>query len=349
MNVAVVVARPPFATNRPTQIARALTRELSDHGFGAQLVELPFRADGMETITDAMLASALVEVDVADRVVAVNFPGYYAQHDSKVLWLLERHRPVYELWSDDSAADDTAGGGPVPDVRSASAIRHAVIRADNACFSTSHALYVASEEAYDAVRHYNGCAAGVLHPPPTVTVEGATGAGDYVLMSALAGAGTDARVDLVLDAIGRVRSAVRLVVTAPTARARDDAAGLVRERGLEDRVEIVSSTDQREAAALVAGALALVIVPRQGDDVSSVLDAFGARTAVVTATDAGAPQRFVDDAGGCVVEPDAGALADAFDTLFADRAATARIGEAGFERLRALDLSWTKVVEALTA
>lgn len=343
MNVAVVVTRPPFATNRPTQIARALTRELRGHGFGAQLVELPFRSDGADTITDAMLASALVEVDVADRVVAVNFPGYYAQHDSKVLWLLERHRPVYELWDDDTSVD----GDPASDGRSADGFRHAIIRADNTCFSTSRALYVGSDEAYDAVRHYNGCTAGVLHPPPTVNVDGAADAGEFLVVSALPGAG--ARLDLVLDAMARVHSAVRLVVTAPTARVRDDATDLVRAHRIGERVDVASTADEHDEAALVSRALAVVVVPRHGDDVSSVLDAFRLRTAVVTVSDSGAPRRFVDDAGGYVVDPDADALADAFDALFADRAAAARVGDAGFERLRVLDLSWTKVVEALTA
>ena len=41
------------------------------------------------------------------------------------------------------------------------------------------------------------------------------------------------------------------------------------------------------------------------------------------------------------------ALAEALDRLWADRAAAANLGRRGFERLRAMNLSWSYVVERL--
>jgi glycosyltransferase involved in cell wall biosynthesis len=67
---------------------------------------------------------------------------------------------------------------------------------------------------------------------------------------------------------------------------------------------------------------------------------------VITTPDAGGPLEFVSDGvNGLVVEPSPEAVASAVNSLAADRARAARLGDAGYERARLV--TWDGVVEKL--
>jgi glycosyltransferase involved in cell wall biosynthesis len=69
---------------------------------------------------------------------------------------------------------------------------------------------------------------------------------------------------------------------------------------------------------------------------------------VVTCGDSGGVLEFVTDGdNGVVTAPEPAALAEALDRLWADRAGAASLGRRGFERLCAMNLSWTYVVQRL--
>jgi glycosyltransferase involved in cell wall biosynthesis len=67
---------------------------------------------------------------------------------------------------------------------------------------------------------------------------------------------------------------------------------------------------------------------------------------VVTATDSGGPNEFVlDGVNGFVRAPEPDAFADAINRLAADRGRAASMGDAGYERARAI--TWDGVIEKL--
>ena len=76
------------------------------------------------------------------------------------------------------------------------------------------------------------------------------------------------------------------------------------------------------------------------------LEAFLARKPVVTTTDAGGPLEFVEDGvTGAVVDPTPEALGAAIARLAPNRTNAQSLGDAGFERARAI--TWDGVVDRL--
>jgi glycosyltransferase involved in cell wall biosynthesis len=70
---------------------------------------------------------------------------------------------------------------------------------------------------------------------------------------------------------------------------------------------------------------------------------------VITTTDSGGILSLVkQDETGCVVEPNARALAAAMDELFEDTQRTRRMGASALELVRSMKLTWEHVVDTLT-
>ncbi len=78
------------------------------------------------------------------------------------------------------------------------------------------------------------------------------------------------------------------------------------------------------------------------------IEGMAAARPVVTVTDSGGPLEFVrDDETGLVCPPEPRPIAEAFDRLFTDRDAAARLGEAGHGLIRAEVPRWPDVIARL--
>ena len=101
---------------------------------------------------------------------------------------------------------------------------------------------------------------------------------------------------------------------------------------------------------MYAHALGVVFVPRDEDLGYITLEAMYAAKPVITCTDSGGPLEFVlPGQTGWVTEPTPEALAEAIEALWANKARSAAMGQAGRERVQSLGLSWDRVVETLCA
>lgn len=70
---------------------------------------------------------------------------------------------------------------------------------------------------------------------------------------------------------------------------------------------------------------------------------------MITCSDSGGALTLVKDGvTGYVVSPDSKDAAAAMDRLYLDKAAARRMGEAGLDLVRSLQISWDRVIEALT-
>ena len=118
--------------------------------------------------------------------------------------------------------------------------------------------------------------------------------------------------------------------------------------GVEDRVQLLGFVSAEELVDLYAGCRAAYYAPLNEDYGYVTVEAFLSRKPVVTTKDAGGPLEFVeDDVSGVVAPPEAAALAQAIDRLWALPESRLRdMGEAGFARVR--DISWDHVIDRLT-
>jgi glycosyltransferase involved in cell wall biosynthesis len=71
---------------------------------------------------------------------------------------------------------------------------------------------------------------------------------------------------------------------------------------------------------------------------------------VITCTDSGGPLEFTRDGEtGCVVAPDPEEIARAIDSLYGDKTRAAELGQRGRETYEGMNISWSNVVDRLTA
>jgi len=69
---------------------------------------------------------------------------------------------------------------------------------------------------------------------------------------------------------------------------------------------------------------------------------------VITCTDSGGPLEFVEDqVTGYVCDPDPKVIARAIDALYADKQKAKAMGQAGYNKYHAANISWDHVIETL--
>lgn len=150
------------------------------------------------------------------------------------------------------------------------------------------------------------------------------------------------RIDLLIRAMRHVKAPVPLRI-AGTGPEEDDLRQLA---AGDPRIELLGFVTDREAERLYAGALVVPYVPYEEDYGLVTIEAMSCGKPVITTTDAGGPNEFVDPGvTGLRVDPDPALLGDAIDSLCADSARARSMGQAA--RRRVQQISWSHVVRGL--
>jgi len=345
MRVIVASTYVPLLRGGGVQIVDELVLALREHGHEVDTVMLPFHSHPPEML-EQMLALRLTDLSQSgDRLIAIRTPSYILPHPDKVLWFIHHHRGAYDLWGSEL--------GDIPNTAEGRRLRAAIKATDDRYLPEAKRIYTNSRVVGDRLREFSGLESEVLYPP-LWKPDGyrCDGYGDFVFYPSRLTLGKRQR--LLVEAMAHVRSGVRAVIAGSPDDPSELTAlqALVVERGVQDRVEIVGGwMAQERKEELMATALGCVYIPFDEDSYGYVsLEAYHSRKPVVTCSDSGGTLEIVEDGvTGRVTEPTPEALAEALDDLHADRAAAARMGEAGFERMDELGISWAHVVESLTA
>jgi len=339
--VAVCEAQVPFVHGGAELHVRGLVDQLRQRGYRAERVSVPFKWYPKEELLTHAAAWRMVDLSESngeriDLVVATKFPTYFVRHPHKVTWLFHQYRAIYDLcgtaYSEFSHTE--------ADVR----LRDKLMALDRGALTESAAIFSNARNTAARLAHYNGVAAEPLYHPPPLAGKLKDGAsGDYFL--SVGRLETVKRVDLIIAALARVAPPLRLVVVGdgPLRRQLEERAAA---EGVADRVTFTGGIAEDALVDLYAGACAVVFPPYDEDYGYITLEAFLARKPVVTTTDAGGPLEFVDDGvTGLVASPDADAIGAAMSRLAQDRRLAQSLGDAGYERARAI--TWDGVVERL--
>jgi glycosyltransferase involved in cell wall biosynthesis len=331
----------PFVQGGAEFLVRELVRHLRGHGYLTETVSLPFKWYPKEEILAHAAAWRLVDLSESsgrpiDVAIASKFPSYFVRHPKKVTWLVHQYRAAYELC-----------GTPYSDfehVEADVALRASLARLDTEMLSESRRLFTIARNVSARLEKFNGLRADPLYHPPRLADRLVGGPyGDYVL--AVGRLESVKRVDLALRAMAFVDRPLRLLVAGEGTQ-RENHERQAEAAGLTDRVEFLGRVDDEELLELYASALAIVYAPYDEDYGYVTLEGFLARKPVITARDSGGTLEFVQQGlNGIVCEPEPEAIAAAINGLAADRARAKALGEAGFERARAI--TWDGVVERL--
>jgi glycosyltransferase involved in cell wall biosynthesis len=343
--IVVCEAQVPFVHGGAEAHVRELLRELVARGYQAELVSVPFKWYPKDEILPHAAAWRLLDLSESngrpiDRVIASKFPTYFVRHPDKVAWLIHQYRAAYELcgtvYSDFGHTERDVG------------LRDTIIRLDTEMLGECRRLFANAQNTADRVRKYNGLDAEALYHPPRLArplAAADVSYGDYVL--SVGRIESVKRVDLLVSAMARVDTPMRLVVAGDgTQRANVERAAA--EAGVADRVDFLGTVDDARLLELYRDALAVLYPPYDEDFGYVTLEAFLSRKPVVTATDSGGPTEFViDGVNGFVRPPDAEAFADAVNALARDRRRAAAMGAAGYDRAKLI--TWDGVIEKLVS
>jgi len=344
MKLAIVNNCVPFVAGGAEHLAEALTQKLREYGHEAVLIRIPFRWDPPTKIIESMLACRFLRLPNVDRVVALKFPAYLVPHSDQMLWLLHQFRQAYDLWG-------TPFQG-LPDTPEGRRVRDVVLEADNRYLRQARKIYTNSQVTSDRLRHFNGIDSEVLLPPLADNSRFfCDGYGDYVVY--LGRITASKRQQLAVEAMKYVTTEVRLVIAGQHETSADLAQieSLIKQHRLAHRVQLIPRfISEEEKITLLSKALACAYFPYDEDSYGYVtLEAYYSRKPVITCRDSGGICTMVkDQVTGLVVPPDPRSVAAAIDRLYLDRTAARRMGEAGLELLRSLQISWDRVIEAFT-
>src|SRR5688500_13426263 len=250
--ILVCEAQVPFVHGGAEVHVRELTRELTERGYAAELVSVPFKWYPKEEILPHAAAWRLLDLSESngrpiDLVIASKFPSYFVRHPNKVAWLIHQYRAAYELcgteYSDFTHSDEDVG------------LRQTIIDLDTKMLGECRRLFANAQNTANRLSKYNGLTAEALyHPPPFADRLGSGPYGDYVLC--VGRLESIKRPDLAVRAMLYVDRPIRLIVVGDgTHRAHTEE--LAASLGVAARVDFAGSVDERGLVDLYRGALAV--------------------------------------------------------------------------------------------
>jgi glycosyltransferase involved in cell wall biosynthesis len=344
MKIAILNTHVPFIRGGAEMQAAALADHMREHGHEVELVRLPFRWYPPQKVLEHMLVARLTRVEGVDRVIGLKFPAYLVPHDQKVMWLLHQHRQAYDFWGTEFQ--------DIPDTPEGRSVRRAIIDADERFLPQARRLFVTSQLNANRMRRFNSLEPEVLYPPvPTLAGYRSGESGNYLFFPSRIA--PTKRQSLAAEAMLYVRSRVRLVISGqpdgPWALAALER--MTSDPRLRGRVEVLAGwMPEERKLEMLANCLGVLFPPFDEDFGYVTLESFLASKPVITCSDSGGPLELVEhETSGLVADPDPRALAEAIDRLASSRSRAAHMGQAGRERVRALDITWDHVVQELTA
>lgn len=338
MRILVCTMQVPFLQGGAEALVKSLVRELVARGHHADVVQMPVDWQNRSRLLNGYLAWRMLNLSTfegskIDLIIATKFPSFASEHPNKVTWLVQQFRQLYDLYG---TRYSTYGHQPQD-----GAFQQIIQRADTRTLAESQRLFAISRNVADRLAKYNRLQAQVLYPPPQHDGQFHHETyGDYIL--AVSRLNVMKRVDLLVQAMARVKSGVRCLI-AGAGPEEMPLRKLTRKLAVDDRVEFLGYVDDDRIPDLYAGALAVFYAPYDEDYGFATVEAFKSQKPVLTAADSGGVLEFVEEGtSGYIVPPnEPQQLAERIDQLYHDRAMCGRLGQAGFERVRSITWDFT--------
>ena len=341
MKIAVANAQIPFVKGGAEVLCDGLCRELIRRDHTVEKLLLPLQEFPPARLMENVLAAKLMEIPQADLLIALKFPAYLIPHPNKRYWIIHQLRQAYDLY-----------GTPFG-YRDAPALRAAIAREDTAALGGAKGtIYTISDLVSRRLWEANGIPSTPLYCPLDEPESfSLAGYGDYVFYPSRVNALK--RQSLLVEAMAYTRTPVRLLLAGRGDSGEEEKRimALIRGRRLQEKVTYENRfISQEEKLHHLARCLAVAFVPVEEDYGYITPEAFASHKAVLTCTDSGGPLAFVEDGvTGFVRPPEPRALARALDELYVHRERTAAMGQAAWEKLKGMDITWDHVVTALTS
>jgi glycosyltransferase involved in cell wall biosynthesis len=343
LKIAITTVQVPFISGGAEALAEGLSSALRLAGHQVELVTMPFRFSPPSAVMESMQSWRMQDFERfdcgrIDCVISLKFPTYYLSHERKIVWLLHQHRSVYELY-------DTPYGESSLST-DAKMLRDKVIEIDTQALGGASAVYTIANTVSKRLYDFNGIHSTPLyHPPPHADCYQPGPAFPYIYVPSRLEALK--RVDLLIQAMKFVARPLYAVIAGEGGQ-ETFLRRAVEQEGLQKRVRFIGKVDAKTHQRYYSNAFLVYFGPYAEDLGYVTLEAMLSAKPVITCVDSGGPTEFVvDGETGRIVEPDANAVADAINDLWANKTRASDIGINGLNRYRALNISWSNIVETL--
>ena len=344
MRIAITIPGVPFVRGGAEALADGLKAACIEAGHECDILSMPFAREPPEEMERQIAAWQTLRFDrlwvQPDHVIGLKFPAYLAKHEHASIWLLHQHRESYELLDQERARRDSAYAHGSERVRELDREVLGKAAAGNRVFT------IAKNVSRRLKRDTSIEAPALYHPPPRH--EEIYAEGYEPVIFAPSRLEELKRQGLLIEAMALSKSPVTAVIVGGGTM-HEAYARRIEELGIDWKVKLLGPVSRQEMLAWYANCLAVFYAPHDEDYGYVTLEAMLAGRAVITCDDSGGPLEFVR-AGetGIVAKADAAELAAAIDGFAADQARARAMGEAGREHYHAQEISWDKVVAALT-
>lgn len=347
MRVLIATVSVPFIRGGAEILAEGLQHALTAAGHRAEIVNLPFKWYPPEKILDHILACRLLDLTESagtpvDLLIGLKFPAYYIHHPNKVLWMLHQHRQAYDLWNNPIARDMILAPNGAE-------IRDAILQADRTLLPEAKAIYTIAQNVSGRLARFCGIESTALyHPPPNAEKFTPREPEEYLFFPSRLT--PIKRQAINIEALAHTRNPVRLCLAgSPDMPAYlDELKAMAARLGVANRVEFTGGISEDRKLDLYSRSLGVVFTPVDEDYGYVTLEAMLSAKPVITCTDSGGPNEFLDPSSGFVVEPAPRQLAAAMDQLWENRESAKQMGRRALDRYHAMNITWSHVVKTLT-
>lgn len=343
MKVLIVNNMAPFVWGGAEELATHLQKNLVIAGHEAEILRIPFQWEPATRIPSQMLMVRAFELWNVDHVIALKFPAYLIRHPQKTIWLLHQFRQAYDLFD--------VGQTNLTNGQTGENLKVIINNADNESFAESKNIFTNSEITRQRLLKYNGFNASVLLPPINDhQLFPGNANGDYIFAGGRIN--NMKRQYLLLEALSKADSSVRMVIAGPPDSPRDGEKlkEIVERLGLGNRVKLDLRLLPRETyAGYINNSRAVAYLPFDEDSLGYVtMEAATAGKALITTTDSGGVLALVKhQQTGLLANPEPLAIAQVLSEIWFNQARTREYGFAARELWFGFGINWPKTVEAL--
>ncbi|MEO8361028.1 MAG: glycosyltransferase family 4 protein [Vicinamibacteria bacterium] len=341
--ILVVVSSAPFVRGGHMVIAEETVAALQRAGHEAEIFQTPTNRFGRQF--DAYEATRLTDVSEGadgrriDQIITMRYPAFALRHPRHVCWLTHTMREYYDLW------DALIGGFGRKGKLKERVRRFFVHRLDRRLLTQNVTkLYTISQTVTDRLNQFIRVPSTVLHPPPPARAYRCDAYEPYIF--AVSRLHPLKRMDLLIEAMALMKDQSLRAVIAGEGDEETKLRALIREKGLESRVDLVGAISEDAKLDHYAKCRAVYFAPKNEDYGFVTLEAMSSAKAVLTATDAGGPTEQVENGvNGWILSPTAPAFSDCLDRVAGDHAEAERAGRNG--QAFAARHTWDQVVPQL--
>lgn len=342
MKIAILNTFAPFIYGGAEYLADCLYQKLKIQGYSVNIIRIPFSWDPSQKIVESMLSAKLLHLANTSKVIALKFPAYLVPHENKVLWLSHQFRQAYDLWG-------TTYQG-IPNSVAGQQIRQMIINQDNTLFTQTKKIFTTSDIVTHRLKKYNNIDAEPLYPPLLEPEKFYCDQFDnYLFYPSRINHGK--RQHLATLAMHYTKTPIKLVIAGHPNHPKDLELlqETIEKYGLHDKVILLASRiAEQKKIDLMANCLGCVFIPFDEDYGYVTLEAFSAKKTVITCQDSGGVLSFVkQNETGLIAKPDPQELAHYFDHLYQNKHKARQLGEAGYERLKEMNLNWNYILRKL--